>query len=261
MSFTSLDGAFIWEFVAFENYIRIFKDPNSFVILRNTLVFVGCSLFLVIVLDLFIAIMTTYFIRDEKWGSFFKAMIMIPMITPAVIYSVLWIWFLDASDQGLINKVLNAIIPGFESTNWIATFPFQTIIIAQLLVSLAYGAIIFSGAIKSIPENQFKAAHVDGASEWEIIKVIIIPNIRHHIKFIALWEALGLLTNYITILLITDGGPLMATEVWALSAYHKAFIDQQYGYGAAISVILILVVFLLMSSLQFFFNRNANRER
>ena len=54
------------------------------------------------------------------------------------------------------------------------------------------------------------------------------------------------MTNYINIMLITNGGPLNRTEVWALSAYHKAFVDQQYGYGAAISVMLILVVFMLM---------------
>ena len=87
---------------------------------------------------------------------------------------------------------------------------------------------------------------MDGAGEWEIIKSIILPNIRYHIQFIALWETLGLLTNYVTILLITNGGPGIKTEVWALSAYHKAFTDQQYGYGAAISLVLILIVLVLM---------------
>ena len=61
-----------------------------------------------------------------------------------------------------------------------------------------------------------------------------------------MWETLGLFTNYVTIMLITDGGPSMQTEVWALSAYHKAFTNQQYGYGAAISMVLILVVMVLM---------------
>ena len=107
-------------------------------------------------------------------------------------------------------------------------------------------AAIMSSAIKSISEEQFKAARIDGAGEWEIVTGIILPNIRYHIQFIALWETLGLLTNYVTIMLITDGGPSMKTEVWALSAYHKAFTNQQYGYGAAISMVLILVVMILM---------------
>jgi inositol-phosphate transport system permease protein len=203
-------------------------------------------MFIIVVLDLFIATLTTYFIKSDGWASFFKSIIMIPMITPSVVYSVLWIWYLDASDAGFINSVLRFFNKDFSSINWIAQYPFQVIILAQVVVSLAYGAIIFSSAIRSIPENQFKAAHVDGASEWEIVKTIIIPNIRPHIKFIIMWETLGLMTNYLNILLITNGGPLNRTEVWALSAYHKAFIDQQYGYGAAISVLLILVVFMIM---------------
>jgi len=246
MSFSSLDGSFIWEFVGFENYGKIFRDPNTFLILRNTVLYIVISMIIIVVLDLFIATLTTYFIRSDGWAGFFKSIIMIPMITPSVVYSVLWIWYLDASDSGFINNFIHLFNNEFISVNWIAKYPFQVIILAQVVVSLAYGAIIFSSAIRSIPENQFKAAHVDGAGEWEIVKTIIIPNIRPHIKFIIMWETLGLMTNYLNILLITNGGPLNRTEVWALSAYHKAFIDQQYGYGAAISVLLILVVFMIM---------------
>ena len=69
------------------------------------------------------------------------------------------------------------------------------------------------------------------------------------------------MTNYINILLITNGGPLNRTEVWALSAYHKAFIDQQYGYGAAISVLLILVVLMLMLLFQFATKHRQMKEK
>ncbi len=99
---------------------------------------------------------------------------------------------------------------------------------------------------------------MDGAKEWEIVKAIILPNLRFHIMFIALWDTLGLLTDYVNIMLITDGGPGKASEVWALSAYHKAFIDGKYGYGAAISLILILVVLVLMIAIGIV---NARMER
>jgi len=261
MSFTGLDGSFIWEFVGFENYRKIFLDPNTLQILKNTIMYIVVTMLLILVLDLFIAVMTTYFIKSDSWASFFKTIIMLPMITPSVIYSVLWIWYLDASDAGFINTLFRFFNHSFQPVNWIAKYPFQVIVIAQVVVALAYGAIIFSSAIRSIPDNQFKAAHVDGASEWEIVKSIIIPNIRPHIKFIAMWETLGLMTNYINILLITNGGPLNRTEVWALSAYHKAFIDQQYGYGAAISVLLILVVLMLMLLFQFATKHRQMKEK
>lgn len=255
MSFTNLDSAFQWHFTGLKNYEKIFRDPNTLTIIRNTAMFVLIAITGTVVLDLFFAVMTTYFIKSERVSGVFKAFLMIPMITPAVVYSVLWIWLLEASDSGLVNQLYTALT-GSLPLNWIAKYPFQIILFVTVMVSFAYGTTIFSSAIKSIPENQFKAARVDGASEWEIVKSIILPNIRYHIQFITLWETLGLLTNYVTIMLITDGGPGIKTEVWALSAYHKAFRDQQYGYGAAISMLLIVVVLILM----LFVNRVMNQR-
>ena len=245
MAFTSLDSAFIWKFNGINNFRKILMDPNTPIIAWNTVKYVGITIFLTVVLDLFFAIMTTYFIRDERKGNIFKGILMIPMITPGVVYSVLWLWLLEATPNGLANKVYMAL-GGSEPLNWIAQYPFVIIIAATLLTSIAYGTTVFSSAVKSIPENQFRAARVDGAGEWEIVRNIILPNLRFHITFIALWETLGLLTNYVTIMLITNGGPGVQTEVWALSAYHKAFSDSQYGYGSAISLVLIVVVMVLM---------------
>ncbi len=258
MAFTSLDASFVWKFVGLKNFKRIFMDPNTVTIIKNTLGFVLIAISATVIIDLFFAIMTTYFIKNEKVSSILKAMLMIPMITPAVVYSVLWIWLLEASDSGVVNK-LYTMVTGNEAVNWIARYPFAIILIATVLVSFAYGTTIFSSAIKSIPDNQFKAAKVDGASEWEIVTGIILPNIKFHIQFIALWETLGLLTNYVTIMLITDGGPGIKTEVWALSAYHKAFRDQQYGYGAAISIVLIIVVMFIMLLVNKLLNRQNSR--
>ena len=232
------------------------RDPNTSTVVLNTAFFVGVTIACVIALDLFFAIMTTYFIKSKRAGGIIKAILMIPMITPAVVYSVLWIWLLDASGHGMINRIYT-LFTGNEAVNWIAKYPFAIVILATLLTSIAFGTIIFSSAIRSIPENQFKAARVDGAGEWEIIKSVILPNLRYHIAFILLWETLGLLTDYIVILLITNGGPGIRTEVWALSAYHKAFVEQQYGYGAAISLVLIVVVFGLMGVL---ISMNASRR-
>ncbi|GHV66768.1 sugar ABC transporter permease [Spirochaetia bacterium] len=245
MAFTSLNSSFVWKFNGPDNFLRMMKDPNTGIIARNTVLYVSITILFTLALDLALAILTTYFIRSERISEIFKAILMIPMVTPAVVYSVLWIWLLDASPNGLVNKIYQRLWGG-GALNWIALQPFTVTVIATLVSSIAYGTIVFSSAIKSIPENQFKAARVDGAKELSIIFNIIVPNLRYHITFIALWETLGLLTNYVTILLITNGGPGIRSEVWALSAYHKAFVDRQYGYGSAISLVLIAVVTVLM---------------
>lgn len=259
MAFTNLNSSFIWSFAGLKNFHKIFRDPNSGIIVRNTLVYIGFTISITIVLQLFFATLTTYFIRNEKIGNVFKALLMIPMITPTVVYSVLWLWLFDSTANGVLNQWYMGLT-GDGPINWIAKYPFEIIIFVQILTSMAYGTTIYSSAIKSIPETQFKAARVDGAGEWEIFKHIIFANLKHHIVFIALWETLGLLTNYIAILLITDGGPGVRTEVWALSAYHKAFVNQQYGYGAAISLMLIIVVALLMGLIAWVSARGRKKE-
>ena len=258
MAFTGLDKTFVWKFVGLKNFQRVFLDPNTPVIIANTVIYVGVCILLTLIIDLFFAIMTTYFIKSERSASVFKAILMIPMITPSVVYSVLWSWLLGSTSGGFLNRIVMGMTGLETPINWIAKYPMTVVICAKLLTSIAYGTIIFSSAIKSIPENQFKAARVDGAREWEIVKSIILPNLQFHIMFIALWETLGLLTDYVTILLITDGGPGKASETWALSAYHKAFIDGKYGYGAAISLILIVVVLLVMIAISVV---NARMER
>ena len=140
-----------------EEFQENFRDPNTIIIIRNTVLYVAITIGITICLQLFLATMTTYFIRDEKKGNFFKALMMIPMITPTVVYSVLWIWLLDASENGVVNQLLNRFT-GLGPVNWIAEYPFQVVIFAQVLTSVAYGMTIYSSAIKSIPENQFRAA-------------------------------------------------------------------------------------------------------
>ena len=184
--------------------------------------------------------------KNKAFGFYTAALTLI--LTVATLVAVL----IYGSKGGVVNSLVPIALGAaavcevsllFGEKVWT---DFTGIIAATLLTSIAYGTTVFSSAVRSIPENQFRAARVDGASEWEIVRNIILPNLRFHITFITLWETLGLLTNYVTIMLITNGGPGVQTEVWALSAYHKAFADSQYGYGAAISLVLIAVVMVLM---------------
>lgn len=127
---------------------------------------------------------------------------------------------------------------------WLSAHPMTAVILANGLIGVSFGMIIFSSAIKSIPKNLFHAANVDGASQWSIIKDIIIPAVRWPLMFVTIWQFLSLFTSYEYILLLTDGGPLFGSEVLALYSYHKAFQNFEYGYGSAISLILVLIALI-----------------
>ena len=77
MAFTGLDKTFVWKFVGMKNFRRVFMDPNTPIIVRNTLIYVGVCISATLVIDLFFAIMTTYFIKSERSASIFKGILML----------------------------------------------------------------------------------------------------------------------------------------------------------------------------------------
>ncbi|HLT56292.1 MAG TPA: sugar ABC transporter permease [Bacillota bacterium] len=239
LAFTNMDSAMNWEFNRLLNFEKLFSDPDISLILRNTLLYVLFTLCINVFFGLTLALLTTYFMKKEQFSLLFRTIWMLPRMTPPVIYALLWIWFFDPSEYGLLNGIRSLF--GLPPVNIIGTEPMLIIILANGVIGASFGMIIFSSAIKSIPEDLFYAANIDGASHWSIIKDIIMPAIRWPFMFVTLWQLLSLLTSYEYILLITNGGPLNESEVLALYSYHKAFQSFEFGYGAAISLVLVVI--------------------
>ena len=90
-----------------------------------------------------------------------------------------------------------------------------------------------------------QAAEVDGASRWQQVRWIILPQLRWPILFYTSYQTLSLLTSFEHTLLATDGGPGRGTEVWALAAYHTALNNYggnlEYGFGSAYALILVII--------------------
>jgi inositol-phosphate transport system permease protein len=119
--------------------------------------------------------------------------------------------------------------------------PVVLIILANGFIGASFGMIIFTSAIRAIPEHLFWAARVDGASGLAIVRHVTLPAIRWQISFVTIYQALSLLVSFEYIWLITDGGPFYDTTVFALYVYQRAFGNGQYAYGAALALGLVLI--------------------
>jgi inositol-phosphate transport system permease protein len=113
------------------------------------------------------------------------------------------------------------------------------IIVANGFIGASMGMIIFTSAIRSIPEHLFFAARADGAGGLAIIRHITLPAIRWPLSFITVYQTLSLLVSFEYIWLITNGGPFFDTTVYALYVYKRAFESGQYAYGAALALGLV----------------------
>jgi len=101
--------------------------------------------------------------------------------------------------------------------------------------------VILTSAIKSVPDDYVRAARVDGASSLAIVRHVILPLIRWPLTFVLVNQTLALLTSYEYILLVTGGGPFYDTTVYALYVFRRAIQNGDYGYGAALAFILVVV--------------------
>jgi len=244
MSFTGMDFTLEWKFKGLANYLKLLGDKNARLVAINTIKYVVITLIINVGFGFVLAVTTAYFIKRENMGLLFQTIWMLPRMTPAVIYALLWLWFLDPTEYGMLNALLGNLF-GAPPRDWILTSPMPVVIIANGLIGASLGMVVFSAAIKSIPEAYFHAASVDGATDWDIIRYVVIPFLRWPIMFMTIWQTLSLVTSYEYILLITDGGPLNKSEVWALYSYHKAFGSYEFGYGAAISVVLVAIAVII----------------
>jgi inositol-phosphate transport system permease protein len=223
-------------------------------IIAVTLIYVLCTLSIFNVgYGLLLALLTTAL--PDRVGGFFRAVWFIPRASPSVVYALLWSWVVAPTDYGLLNQVLAGFgLPGLDLKS---NAPMVVVVLANGFIGASFGMIIFTGAIRSIPQHLFHAARVDGAGALAITWHITLPAIRWQISFVTIYQALSLLVSFEYIWLITNGGPFYDTTVYALYVYRRAFDNGQYAYGAALALGLVIVGVLVALVLWRFFDMKA----
>ncbi len=178
----------------------------------------------------------------DKLGAFFRAVWLLPRMSPSVVYALLWIWVIDPTERGLLNQILVNLL-GMEPINMILNHPMTVIVMANGFIGASIGMLILTSAIRSIPQHLFFAARADGAGPLAITRHIVLPALRWPLSYITVFQTLALLVSFEYIFLIM--GPARSTMTMAMLAYTKTLAPQigsgQYAYGAAITLILIVI--------------------
>jgi len=238
LAFTNMGLSFKWTFNGIQNFESFMRDPLIPTVIINTFIFVALTLTLFnFGMALLLSLLTTSI--NDKWGNFFRTIWMLPRITPSVVFGLLWLWIFDPGSDGLLNILLRFI--GIGQQDIFHHAPMVLIVLANGYVGASMGMMIFSSAIKSIPIEYYRAASVDGAGWFYTTRRITLPLIKWHLLFITTYETLSLFTSYEYIYIITNGGPVNMTNVWALYTYQTAFSNFSFGYAAALSLVLVAV--------------------
>ncbi len=221
------------------NFERIFqRDGRIPGVLLTTFIYVGATLFFFNVgLGALLAITTTAV--PQRLGAVFRGLWLLPRMSPAVLYGILWIWIADPTPAGLLTQITSVF--GLPAVNLRNDFPLFLIILANGIVGASFAMVILTSAVRSIPGHLAHAARVDGASEWGVLRHVVAPALSQPIRFITIYQALSLMTTYEYILLITGGGPVYDSTPYALYIYRRAFENGAYAYGAALALGLMVI--------------------
>ena len=223
-----------------ENFERMFAGDRRLIsVLGVTLVYVLGTLAIFNVTFALVLALTTTALPDRA-GAFFRAVWLLPRMSPSVVYALLWIWAISPTEHGLLNQFWSGLL-GLPPIDLKSDAPVLLIIVANGFIGASMGMIIFTSAIRSIPEHLFFAARADGAGALAIIRHITLPAIRWPLSFITVYQTLSLMVSFEYIWLITNGGPFFDTTVYALYVYKRAFESGQYAYGAALALGLVVI--------------------
>lgn len=234
-------------FIGLKNYETLFKDPFAHKIFFNTVFYVLVTLSLFNVGGALVVSLLTAHI-NRRAGFFFRALWLLPRLMTSTVYILMWERMVADPPFGILNQLFD--VAGYDSVAFNTNHVWTFVILVNGIIGISFGMIIFTSAIESISKDIMNASLVDGSTSMQRIRYVILPLMRWPLLFVLSYQTLSLLTSYEEILLFTNGGPgVYQTEVWALTAFHRAlsnyFGNAQWGYGSAFAVVLVIVGIIL----------------
>lgn len=224
-------------FIGLENYLRVFQDPIVGVAFRNTLVYALVTVPGQMILAMLAALLLNSIIRGKV---FFRTLYYLPVVTSWVIASLLF-RYLFQSPEGLVNYFL---VDFFHLTPepiaWLEQAGTAMVPILSLGIwkGVGWTMIIYLAALVGLPKDILEASAIDGATAWQRFWYVSLPLISPTIVFTLVMLLIGGFNVFISVYMITNGGPMQQTEVMLSYMYHQAFDFLDFGYGSAISFMM-----------------------
>lgn len=244
--------------VGLDNYVRAFGDPVFLNSLVNSVVYTLVTVPLQIAIGLFLAVLL-----DSKLPGrvAYRVIFYLPVVTSWVVVSLLF-RYIFASGDGLANFMvvdLFNVVP--DNVSWFQERWTAFIAITALGVwkGVGWSMLIFLAALTAVPKELHEAAAIDGAGAFARFRNVSLPSIRSAMAVVVILLVIGGFNVFISVLLMTGGGPGNETQVPLTYMYDQAFKFLDFGYGSAISFSLTALI-LVVSGLQYWWTRRTARK-
>ncbi len=250
----SLRNANSTRFVGLDNYVQTFTSRVMLEAFRNNLLWLVFGASLTVISGLLIAVLAD----RSRFENIAKSLIFLPMAISMVGAGVIWRFVFDFNPNiGLLNAIVVAL--GGEHQSWLALLqPWNNffLIVVVIWLQTGYAMVLFSAALKGVPDDLLEAARVDGANEIQIFFRIMIPYIQGTIITVATTVTIFTLKIFDVVMVMTGGQ--FGTEVIGVRFYREFFTNRNFGYGSAIAIVLLIAVIpVVIYNLRQFSQREA----
>jgi multiple sugar transport system permease protein len=221
-------------FVGLQNIAKLAGDPYFWQSWRTTLVFVIITTFATTVLGTAYALLMNEPFRGR---SVVRAASLLPWVLPSTVTAFLWVWMFHGQ-YGIINAGLLSVGIIDRPLFWLSdpAGAMLSVIVAKAWLSTPVVMLFVLAALQTLPDEQVEAARIDGATDFAVIRYIVIPHISRTLGIVIVLQAMGNLQMFDVIYAMTSGGPVRATTVLSIEVYRRAFENWDLGMAAAIGL-------------------------
>jgi alpha-glucoside transport system permease protein len=245
-------------FVGLRNYVAVFTEPLMLQSFRNNIMWIIFGSTFSVAFGLIIAVLAD----RSRFENIAKSLIFLPMAISFVGASIIWNFIYEYRSAGQAQiGLLNAIVVAAGGAprawpQWVDIAPWNNLFLIVIVVWLqaGYSMVLFSAALKGIPDEILEAARIDGANEFQIFSRIMVPYIRGTI--ISVWTTVIIFTLKIFDVVWVMTGGQFGTHVIATQFYRQSFTNRNSGFGSAIAIVLLIAVIPVM-----YYNLKQFRER
>lgn len=238
-AFTNWTGVGTFDFVGLTNFVNIFKTPELVGALVNTLVLAAGFVIFTNVFGLLFALALN---RTLKTRYLLRTLVFMPVVLSPVAVSFIWKFIFDYN--GPLNQILGAIGLKSLQTAWLASPSLAIVCILVVLVwqSIGFVMVTYLAGLATVPPELEEAAALDGAGVWRRFRSVTVPMIQPSIAIGTTLTLIQGLRVFDQVMALTGGGPSHATETLATEIYNQTFTYQQFGFGAAMALLLSVLI-------------------
>ncbi len=241
-SFTRYEIGVAPRFVGLQNFRLLLQDSDYRQSVVNSLIYVGIGVNVKLALALLIALFLN---REFKGRSLVQSLFLLPWAAATISSLLSFRWMLD-TDYGVLNSLLESV--GFGKIQWLGQYStaMSIILVYHIWKYLPFWTLIFLSGLKGIPPDIYEAGRVDGATPVQLLRYVTLPMIKGLYIVCTLISAIWTMGDFITVYLMTGGGPGQSTNVLATIAYRFAFRFGEFDNASASFVLLFPVMLLVI---------------